>query len=412
MGSFDYTCAISGLPIACGDAVRYLLLTQNPYHRGKTAAQMTCYTTDVWFPRTFPLRGRYNDYGAVDDLQEGAQQDAWLAGFKVDLVEKGWGDNSCHDVPTRKDMKLAPLLEGVREGRVHVRQDVGDSKRICPVPKGIPTRRRVERALAKFNLAVSEAYGTGMLVDRVDRNTVRVRVADYGARTETLTKVRDDLVSQWAGAVCGGSGSYAGNSELILRPLPGVRCRDAQKRRDPVLCVSHAMIREDVWHAICGLTLKCDYDGAETVDKFRAAAVEAWEKSLAAENDHRRFMMRHEAYGVCDDVVPFTVGLGTHWWAIVDAHIRGELSDAERDDFLRTAGEFVFVQRWLATTRYQWHPSSSCGPQFGEWGAHATLLDALHSIAKAESDRREAERAEYEADAYEAEAACTVHVGA
>jgi hypothetical protein len=64
MGSFDYTCAISGLPIAGGEAVRYLLLTQNPYHRGVKAGSFVCYSTDHWFPRVFPIRAKYNDYGS------------------------------------------------------------------------------------------------------------------------------------------------------------------------------------------------------------------------------------------------------------------------------------------------------------------------------------------------------------
>jgi hypothetical protein len=81
MGSFDYTCAVSGLPIGAGDDVRLMLLTQNPYHHGKKAGAMTCGMNDVWFPRTFPLRGRYNDYGGVDHIQGPAQQAAWLAGF-------------------------------------------------------------------------------------------------------------------------------------------------------------------------------------------------------------------------------------------------------------------------------------------------------------------------------------------
>mgnify|MGYP003526415790 CR=1 FL=1 len=205
MGSFDYTCAISGLPIGAGDGVRYLLLTQNPYHRGKSAAGMTCYPTDVWFPRTFPLRGKYNDYGRVEQLQTGPQADAWAAGFKVDMIEKGWGGNTCHDVPAKKGMPLSDLLEAVHEGRVHVRQNVGrrlDGERVS-VPKGIPTRRRVEQALVKAGFPLSESYGKGAIVNRVDANTVRVRVGEYGERADRLTKIRDVL---------------AGRPSIIIRP--------------------------------------------------------------------------------------------------------------------------------------------------------------------------------------------------
>jgi hypothetical protein len=55
----------------------YLLLTQNPYHRGKTAGASTCYQHDLWFPRTYPLRGTYDDYGRAENLQTGPQAEAW-----------------------------------------------------------------------------------------------------------------------------------------------------------------------------------------------------------------------------------------------------------------------------------------------------------------------------------------------
>ena len=101
MGSFDYTCCVSGLPISDGTPIRYLLLTENPYN---SPAEHTCYIDDRWALRTFPLRAEYDDYGSVQIVQEGLLRDIWLEGFKRDLVERGTGDNSCHDVPVRKDM--------------------------------------------------------------------------------------------------------------------------------------------------------------------------------------------------------------------------------------------------------------------------------------------------------------------
>lgn len=403
MGSFDFTCTISGLPIGAGDKVRYLLLTQNPYHHGKRAGDMTVYPTDVWFPRTFPLRGKYNDYGNVEDLQAGPQADAWIAGLNVDMVEKGWGDNTCHDVPTKKSMPLSDILEAVREGRVHVRRDVGSREgSLGKVPKGIPTRRRVEQALVKAGFPLSESYGKGTFVNRVDANTVRVRVGEYGERADRLTKIRDALAHRWAGAVCCGSGNYSDDAELLLRPLPGVhrRARPTEKR-EPALCVSRAMIREDVWQAICALPLKGAYDReAATVADGVTEAWAAWEKSVGADDggplggDFRRFMMRHDAPYILDDCVPFTVGLGTHWWLMVDAFKAGKVDPAEHIDFLQTAGEFIHVQKWLGWTRFQWHAGTSTGPQCGEWDLHAKLLGAYQKIAADESFAEAARRGE------------------
>lgn len=404
MGSFDYTCALSGLPIRVGTPVRYMLLTQNPYHRGKAAGEPTCGASDIWFPRTFPLRGEYNDYGAVENLQEGPQADTWAAGFKVDLCEKGWGDNSCHDVPARKDMPLSGLLAAIGEGRIHVRQDVGRhdditaevdallakaagkkpaAKGKARVPNGIPTRTRVERVAAALGYKMAASYRDGLLVNRVDENTVRVRSGDFATRDRTLATLRDQLASTWAGAVCCGTGSYSDDAELLLRPLPGVRPRSKKERR-AALCVSHAMIREDVWQAVCGLTLSPSYGSPMVVKDEIDEVRELWEKSTA--KDVFRFTMRHEGGGSAGDEIPFTVGLGTHWWAMVDAwNAGGKVSDAERDDFIQTAGQLAFVRHWMSATRYQWRPSCSCGPQFGEWAAHVAMLDAFGKIAATEA---------------------------
>lgn len=411
MGSFDYTCAISGLPIGVGDKIRYMLVTQSPYHRAETAGGLACEMDGYWFPRTFPLRGEYDDYGGVESLQEGPQAATWLDGFKVDLVEKGWGDNSCHDVPVSKGMTLAKVLDAVHEGRVHVRQnvdrplvseleraaallgEVSEKSRAPTVPKGIPTRRRVERALVALGHKVSTSHGSGVLVNRVDRNTVRVRVGDFGKRAEALAEIRDALATRWAGMVCCGTGNYADAAELLLRPLPGVRPRGRSERREPALCVSHVMVREDVWQAICALTLRTDYSGAETLARDVAAVRATWEKATGT-NEHSRFGMRHAAPWITN-TLPFTVGLGTHWWAMVDAWAAGEVTEAERDDFLRTAAEMIFVMRWLSTTRYQWRPSTSTGPQCGEWQCHAALLGALHDVAASKAAEREADRERY-----------------
>lgn len=390
MGSFDMTCAISGLPIGAGDPIRYMLLTQNPYHRGKTAGTMTCYTTDIWFPRTFPLRAKHNDYGGCDDLQTGPQADAWLAGLKKDLIEKGWGG-----------MGMAALREAAWEGRLHVSQNVGgrgpkDKKAL--VPKGIPTRRRVERLLVKLGHKVCADYNDGgFLVNRVDANTVRVRAGDYRGRSEALAKLRDAFAPHYAGMVSADTGSYASEAALYLAPLPGVRAQSKPEKREPALCVAAAMIREDVWQAICALPQQHHY-GATSLDECRRLVREAWDKSIALPDDFGRFMMRHDALGLTGDAIPFTVGLGPHWWALVDARAARSLSDAERDDFLATASELAFVMSWLSTTRYQWHPSAPCGPQCGEWASHAALLGAFRDLAAAEAGREAAERAKWDAE--------------
>jgi hypothetical protein len=117
MGEFSMTCSLSGLGISGGTPVRCLLLTASPY--GKNDPQ------NAWIVRTPPLRAIYNSYGSIEKIHPDDKfiADLWLRGLREDLIEKGLGDNSVHDVPTAKDMSFDALLDAIHEGRVEVRQD-------------------------------------------------------------------------------------------------------------------------------------------------------------------------------------------------------------------------------------------------------------------------------------------------
>ncbi len=120
MGSFASTCCVSGLPIEAGDDVRYFLLTKNPYDDDN----LRCYIHDLFYPRVYPIRAQYNDYGSIENFEKGAAREAFLDGLKLDLVELGWGNNSCHDTSTSKKMTFEHMLEAAWEGRLSVRREV------------------------------------------------------------------------------------------------------------------------------------------------------------------------------------------------------------------------------------------------------------------------------------------------
>jgi hypothetical protein len=161
MGSFDYTCCVSGLPIGAGDPVRYILLQASPFsERGDYANG-----AEEWYIRTPPIRAEYNDYGSIEDCKDPSIQRLWLDAFKLDLVEKGLGDNTVHDVPARKGMAFDELLDATQECHIEVR----DLERKRPkfsfmpksvIPKGIPTLRRVENIIRTAGLTITMADAT------------------------------------------------------------------------------------------------------------------------------------------------------------------------------------------------------------------------------------------------------------
>jgi len=156
MGSFNYTCCVSGLPIGAGDPVRYILLQASPFsERGEYANG-----AEEWYVRTPPIRAEYNDYGSIEDCKNPSIQRLWLEAFKLDLVEKGLGDNTVHDVPARKGMTFDELLDATQECRVEVLALEGKRPKFSfmpksVVPKGIPTLRRVENIIRTAGLTIT-----------------------------------------------------------------------------------------------------------------------------------------------------------------------------------------------------------------------------------------------------------------
>lgn len=115
MGCFNYRCAISGLPIRYRDEVRFMLVTQNPvpqdYHSD---------TDTYWKPRTIPIHAYYNDYGAIEDIEEGLGFDLMMEGLRKDVVARDVGENEYHDVPVQPDMAFEEMMRALWEERVQV----------------------------------------------------------------------------------------------------------------------------------------------------------------------------------------------------------------------------------------------------------------------------------------------------
>lgn len=288
MGHFSFTCSVSGLAITGGTPVRCLLLTSSPYSDDDSR--------NSWVVRTPPIRAKYNEYGSIEDINKEDEFTAnlWLRGLREDLVEKGTGDNQCHDVPTSKDMTFDQLLEALWERRVEVMQDVrhfwrrpmtkADLVRIGdddieptePLDRSAPMFKRIERLLK----SVGEQY----TVDEPVPNLVRVRFGRYMHGDEHiagLKKASDHLEQAgFATVVAAGSGNYADSAELLVTNRPNKEehfkgahwdMATGQKGADDKrMFIRLAMVREDVWQALItypsskGVYLDCTTCGQQS----------------------------------------------------------------------------------------------------------------------------------------------------
>jgi hypothetical protein len=494
MGSFDFTCAVSGLPIGAWTKVRFFILQSSPFSdRGNYASGELC-----WYLRALPVRAAYNDYGTVCDVdpRDAAVQQNWLDGLDLDLLEKGWGDNTCHDVPTRRGMDFNDLRAALSEGRLEVRPELETEEerkahdarmrkifRRKPLSRGIPTIRRVEAAVRRsgsFTYTVDaehvvrgpggrytytppkeekdyspqydphagfgcgervegaeaetwrlDASGLGneshkLIVDKLRRGEVRVRLGGYGSGPEEglrLAHLARRLRHRYS--VMLSPGQY-GHTQLVVHPKPGTadgdRLFDFHTRTDRAekprsCCLAAAMVREDVWQALFGMTSEYwdkKYKTVKgTLDVYRRLAREAWdayqkdytpaalilkeggEEARFQQMFHRWKEWGHETHnpiGWFTGENPSVSGFGmdTSWKLFAD----GERTEAEVENFLDVLAQTVLVCGVLRTIRHTWRPVGSNGPQCGEWREHLRYLRKLVRVAERKVRRDEIREAE------------------
>ena len=82
MGSFNSSGFISKLPIRYGDRVVCLIATENPYASIRNLFIPDCRLV----PWGIPVRGKYNDYGSIEDIDEDYNTDFLRRLFKTDNV--------------------------------------------------------------------------------------------------------------------------------------------------------------------------------------------------------------------------------------------------------------------------------------------------------------------------------------
>ena len=137
------------------------------------------------------------------------------------------------------------------------------------------------------------------------------------------------------------------------------------------LIVAQAMVREDIWQAL----LEID---PIRVKELKQQARDMCEK-IQDDRSNLRLTFRLEGNMVWAWIrEQFCIGHESHYQLFLD---RNPTED-ELSRFLDTIAETVFIQSILSSTRYQYRPSTSVGPQFGEWNQHVAFLKALTGVAE------------------------------
>lgn len=251
MGDFSMTCMLSGLGINGGDKVKLLLLERKSFHDSPR-----CYINDAWELRSLPVDAEYNSYGLVEKYKKTDPAIKFLmAQFKDDLIEKGVGDNSCHDVAVNRSMSFDEMLNALREERVEV---------------GGHGKGYVDPKIQDFNKKFkAKSYS----LDQPVPGIYRVRVLDYDARKNDvdLEAVSKFFGKQWhvIKAAEEGSYSFVGSSVLAIpKPSKDAYMRlDREDRRPATIMM--AMIRADVWELAMAQTFRKFVKTGEGWDDYK-----------------------------------------------------------------------------------------------------------------------------------------------
>lgn len=444
MGSFSMQCTYSGLPITAGNPVRVILLTENPYSEKANF----CYSHDAWVPRTFPIQAEYNDYGSIEEVKEGILKDLLLQGFQYDMLERGVGDNTYHDLATKKDMDFDAFLDALRAGRILVSehgavavteassksstlkkfaksllrpiQDIENeiketTAKITGIPvvkenpvQPTPTMKSVEHLFREAGLPLSGPKHFIVSDEEGLYGSVRVRYSDYSDKLKNIEEAMKVVAPHYAAMVTVGSGHYADDAELLIRGKVGVKddrglpgFTHKHRERKSNLQVAVAMIREDVWQALV------EAHGAPAVKRIygwadpRPYVEKAWaEVAKTAREEEENFfrMSGREWFGVdsydkklsTGNIVGNVLGLGSHWRLM--AAKKETMTAEEQKEFIDVVIEQIKVMFMMDMTRYWWRPSHSNGPQSGEWSAHAVINRAVAAISATKFKEIEQER--------------------
>ena len=414
MGSFDSICAVSRLPISAGERVKLLLLGSNPYE------------VNSWVQRSWPVDCVYDDYGSVEDYDETCLSVmTMLECFKIDVLDKGVGDNQVHDVAVNKEGNFDQFLTAIDENRLEVLQNVDrleanlqlgiqfDNQRFVDImrsnrtrmfapndaPDNYPTLSSVVDLLesAGFGVASSFQYGKRdfFYVDEMEPGCVRLRpvLSIFEEEQQDLVRLVDVLSKKYAAVI---TVSKDDSRECMVLAFPKhtsskeVTCyswgnKDIQKTGT----VGKVMILERVWDQMLEVPAVRDYEKPIDNTAIRQIVRKKWDRELedrnilswisssTEEDEDEMFVRHHMSVGsVC------CVGLELHWRSAISLARKNQLPREKIDKFLNDVADAVHINMHLRTLGYSLQPQKPIGPQCGDRAHHARILKIFQRSCK------------------------------
>jgi len=405
MGCFDFNCCLSGLGVSAGETVRYLLLAENPYEDFTRVMPW-----DFYYPRTLPIRGKYDNYGGIEDYDPASPAVASLErGFDEDVIEMGTGDNYIHDGAVRPGLKFKEWHDVVSSGRVHVKRDYDPSSEpSSKIPDGQPTLGKIKDLLVQAGYTVVEggrksykecsvSNKYGFLVDEVLPGWVRVRfhaMCDevFSKDIEYLETALKAVQTHYAAVITAGARQ---EPELQIMPQPG-EMSYWNRKHDKGARVEFGMIKSRVWNAI--MNEPC-YGYKEMLKHTK----EAWDR--AVKRYRPETPIPEELFGLAPELrdllenmreresnlsmnwhigrsdIPYTMGVSEHFNLAARLHGENPFTAKQIKTFLEDVAGLNVIRNMIYSIRYSWRPSTGVGPQCVETAAHRRWAGLVAKVA-------------------------------
>lgn len=112
MGCWNGTCGLTQLPINCGNKVIVFPLKQTSYEDLSSVGGALYYSNDIFTPISIPVIGEYNDYGALENIEDGEK----VYEYFVSLIDDGKLTMDLKE--TARPSNIEELITAIKRGAI------------------------------------------------------------------------------------------------------------------------------------------------------------------------------------------------------------------------------------------------------------------------------------------------------
>lgn len=174
MGCWNETCGMTQMPIEGGDPVRLFLIVEHAYPRHLGARDVCIsYGTELWRPFGLPLKGTYDEYGRIENIEKDCMSDFLLESLREMVVEV---PNRMGDVFKREELDWETAIDFLTDEGLRV-TDPFDVANIT---------KKLDKILAEVKAKVPDLPDNGWSSERSDMAKEQKKMLDDEPRVVTM----------------------------------------------------------------------------------------------------------------------------------------------------------------------------------------------------------------------------------